>query len=123
MPRFLLDEQISPAIARGLRRQSAARTVLALAEWEDGRFLGASDELILSAAAAQKLILVTYDRRTIPPLLKNWAEAGRSHGGVVFGDEKTVPASDIGGLMRALLQLAQASARWDWTSRVCFLRR
>ena len=36
----------------------------------------------------QKLTLVTYDRRTIPPLLKDWAEEGRPHAGVIFVDEK-----------------------------------
>jgi hypothetical protein len=49
-------------------------------------------------AAEQDLTLVTYDRRTIPPWLKAWAEEGRRHGGVVFVDEKTIPPADIGGL-------------------------
>jgi len=31
---------------------------------------------------AQGLTLVTYNRRTFPPLLKTWAEEGRTHGGL-----------------------------------------
>ncbi|MGB2653232.1 MAG: hypothetical protein WAN62_05605, partial [Candidatus Acidiferrum sp.] len=71
----------------------------------------------------QGLTLVTYDRRTIPPLLKTWAEEGRKHGGVIFVDEKTISPADTGGLVRALGELARATARWDWSDRVCFLRR
>jgi hypothetical protein len=56
-----------------------------MVEWEDGYFLGQEDSACLREAAAQGLTLVTHDRRTIPPLLKTWAEEGRTHGGVVFG--------------------------------------
>ncbi|HWR17730.1 MAG TPA: hypothetical protein VN577_23070 [Terriglobales bacterium] len=52
------------------------------------------------------MTFVTYDRGTIPPLLKVWAEEERSHGGVLFVDEKTISPTDIGGLVRALISLA-----------------
>ena len=45
--------------------------------------------------------------RTIPPLLKAWAEEGRPHGGVIFVDEKTISPADIGGLVWALARLAK----------------
>jgi hypothetical protein len=94
-----------------------------MAEWERGSFLGLDDSAFLGKAAAQGFTLVTYDRRTIPPLLKAWAQEDRSHGGVIFVDEKTVPPHDIGGLVRAVLNLFEETGRWDWTNRVCFLRR
>ena len=56
-------------------------------------------------------------------MLKTWAEEGRSHGGIVFVDEKTISPSDIGGLVWALASLARETGRWDWTNRVYFLRR
>jgi hypothetical protein len=123
MVKLLLDEHISPEVAGGFRDGRDKPTILSLVEWETGRFLGQPDELILKIAAAQKLTLVTYDRKTIPPLLKMWAESGRDHGGVVFVDERTIPPSDFGGLIRALQKLARESAHWNWTNRICFLRR
>ena len=123
MLKLLLDEHVSPDVAEGLRRRSKSLTVHGLAEWEGGRFLGMADEVILKEAAAQKLTLVTYDRKTIPPLLKMWAEAGHAHGGVIFVDEKSIPPSDFGGLIRTLQKLFHDSTKWDWTNRVCFLRR
>ncbi len=123
MLKLLLDEQISPDVAEGFRRRQKTPVLWCLPEWEDGRFMGLPDDLVLEEAAAQKLTLVTYDRKTIPPLLKTWAEAGRGHGGIVFVDEKTIPSSDFGGLVRALQKLCRETAKWDWRNRVCFLRR
>jgi hypothetical protein len=122
MLRLLLDEHLSPDIAEGLRRKCKTLTVHGLAEWEGGRFLGLTDEAILQEAAAQKRTLVTYDLKTIPPLLKTWMEAGHDHGGVIFVDNKTIPSSDFGGLVRALQKLFRETAKQDWTNRVCFLR-
>jgi len=123
MLKLLLDEHISPAVAEGLRRRNRPLTVLCMAAWEQGAFLGQPDFVCLQQAAVQGLTLVTYDRRTIPPLLKTWAEEGRKHGGVIFVDEKTISPADTGGLVWALSELARATAKWDWSDRVCFLGR
>jgi hypothetical protein len=123
MLRLLLDEHISPAVAAGLVRRHRSLTVHSMVGWEDGRFLGQDDSSCLESAAQQRLTLVTYDRRTIPPLLKTWAEEGREHGGVIFIDEKTISPADIGGQVRALSNLIRAAAKGNWTSRVCFLQR
>jgi hypothetical protein len=123
MLKLLLDEHISPDVADGLRRRNRVLEVHFLAEWENGEFLGQEDSGCLDQVAAQGLTLVTYDRRTIPPLLKVWAEEGRSHGGVIFLDEKTVSPADIGGLVRALTRLIRETAEWEWTNRICLLHR
>ncbi len=123
MLKLLLDEHISPGVATGLRLRSRAIKVHAMAEWAGGNFLGREDSACLREAAAQGLTLVTYDRRTIPPLLKAWAEEGRSHGGVIFVDEKTISPADLGGLVWALAKLAKEAAHWDWKDRIAFLRR
>ena len=87
------------------------------------KFLGQEDSTCLQEASPQRLTLVTYDRRTIPPLLKNWAEEGRQHAGVIFVDEKTISPADIGALVQSLRVLMKEARNWDWTDRICFLRR
>ena len=123
MLKLLLDEHISPDVAEGLKRRHRSLVVQWMAGWENGNFLGQDDSSCVLEAAAQRLTLVTYDRRTIPPLLKMWAEEGRRHAGVIFVDEKTISPADIGGLVLALGKLVKETGKWDWTDRVLFLRR
>ena len=123
MLKLLLDEHISPRVAYELRRRNGSLVVEFIAEWEEGEFLGQDDAACLQTAAAQRLTLVTYDRRTIPLLLKAWTEEGRNHGGVIFVDEKTISPADTGQLVHALFNLWEQSARWDWKDRVCYLER
>jgi hypothetical protein len=122
--KLLLDEHISPAVTRGLRAAAGALAeVAALREWQDGAWLEAPDALLLQAAAADGWTLVTYDLRTIPPLLKDWGEQGIAHGGVILVDERSIAPSDFGGLIRALERLAAALAAADRQNRVVFLTR
>jgi len=123
MLKLLLDEHISGRVATGLRRIDRTIRIQSMVEWEDGGFLGRDDEACLREAAVQRLTFVTYDLRTIPPLLKVWAETGRSHGGIIFVDEKTIAPSDIGGLVRGLAAVTKACREWDWNNRVLFLHR
>ena len=123
MLRLLLDEHISPAVAIGLLRHNKSLSVHCLVDWENGNFLGRDDAACLTEAAEQGLTLVTYDRRTIPPLLKIWMEEGRRHGGVIFVDEKTISPADIGGLVHTLTRVYRTLGTERWTDQVCFLQR
>jgi hypothetical protein len=123
MLKLLLDEHISPGVARSMRRRDPKIAVFAMVDWEEGSFLGQEDSACLREAAHQKLTLVTYDLRTIPPLLKDWAEEGWHHAGVIVIDEKTIFPGDIGGLVQSLGTLVKEARDWDWTDRIFFLRR
>jgi hypothetical protein len=122
MLKLLLAEQITSKVASGLRRCCPGLAVYEMAEWEGGNFIGQPDAACLREAARQRLTLVTYDRLTIPLLLKTWADEGRRHGGVVFVDEKTIPQEKASELPRAMAMLAKETAAWEWRDRVYFLR-
>ncbi len=119
--KLLLDAHISPAVARSL--SSAGIDVTPLRDWQGGAYLEAVDDLILQAAHGAGWTLVTYDLRTIPPLLKLMAEQGASHSGVVLVDERSLAQNDIGGLIRALTRLAASLGAASWENRVVFLSR
>ena len=122
MLKLLLDEHISAEVANGVQRRNRSLVVYPMVQWQSGNFLGKEDSVCLLEAGKQRLTLVTYDRRTIPPLLKLWAEEQRSFGGVIFVDEKTISPADIGGLVRALISLAGEAGEMDWTDQVYVLR-
>ncbi|MFY9747586.1 MAG: DUF5615 family PIN-like protein [Acidobacteriaceae bacterium] len=119
---LVLDEHLSPKIAARLRELDLQVIVRAMSEWEGGFFLGRPDAEILAEAARQRLILVTYDCRTIPPLLQSWREQGRSHAGIIYVSQRTVSSDDIGSLVRSLAWVVREFGGSDWTDRQEFLR-
>ncbi len=125
MLRFLLDEHLSPDLVAAVQTLQAEIVVISLPEWGKGRYVGADDRTILAAAYEQGLTLVTYDQKTIPPLLVAWGERATPHAGVVFGSIHTIPTSDIGSLAlaRALVRLWRRDADLDWTNQVAYLTR
>jgi hypothetical protein len=121
MLHFLTDEHISPAVAEQARHKLSGIKITALQHWHEGDFLGTPDTVFITQAIKEGLALVTYDQKTIAPLLKSWAEQGFNHSGIVFVDEKTIAPWDLGGLVKALCLLWQVQRRLDWTNRVIFL--
>ncbi len=119
--KLLLDEHLAPVLAQ--RIVEAGTDAVALRDWHAGAYLEQSDDTILRAAYQEARTLVTYDLRTIPPLLKTWAEQGVTHSGVIFVDTRTIAPSDIGGLMRALLHLTTQLGDVSWENRVVYLGR
>ena len=79
--------------------------------------------MVLREANRAKLTLVTFDLKTIPPLLRLWTEQGIDHAGVILVDEKTFTQNDIGGLIAGLCALWKAESDAIWTNRVIYLRR
>jgi len=55
-------------------------------------------------------------------LLRQWAEQGVDHSGVILVNERTLPQNDVGGLFAALCAVWRAHGDWDWTNRVIYLR-
>ena len=123
MLRLLLDEHLSPDVARGVAAQRPACIVLCLQDLGSEEWLGASDERLLSAACEPELTLVTYDQRTIVPLLRRLAEAGTPHAGVVLVNGRTIAANDVGGLVRALIDLFDRHGPEGLRDRVLYLSR
>lgn len=79
--RLLLDAHVS-----GRRVGGALRThgheVRALDE--ERQLEGLADDEVLALAAAEQRILVTHNVAHFPAILREWAEASRSHAGVIL---------------------------------------
>lgn len=79
--RLLLDANLSPRGVGGPLRE-AGHEVRALAA--ESALEGLDDPEVLALAADESRILVTRNSRDFAPILRDWAEAGRSHAGCIL---------------------------------------
>ena len=120
MLQILTDEQIDPDVAVAVKKRCRGFLAVSLFDWLDGHFVSASDEEVLREAARHGLTLLSFDLRTIPPLLRAWGERGVDHGGAIFVDRKSFSQNDIGGISKALVELWELQGKLDWKNR-CFV--
>jgi predicted nuclease of predicted toxin-antitoxin system len=118
--RLLLETHFPAALARQLQRHGIDAETLQ--DWQGGVFRTAGDEAILTAAAADGRVLVTYDVKTIPTRLMLWAEEERRHAGVILVSSTSFPTTDIGRLLRALVHVLNAVQDQGWADRIVYLR-
>jgi predicted nuclease of predicted toxin-antitoxin system len=76
---FLVDQNFNEHIVDGLTRRD---TTLAFTHVRDVGLAAAPDPTILEWAAAHGLVLLTHDRRTIPPFAYDRVAAGLPMSGV-----------------------------------------
>jgi predicted secreted protein len=119
--RLILDIHVPSAVARGL--QAVGIDVVTAATWNHGNIRTAADETILTVAAQENRILVSYDARTLRPLARAWAELGQRHAGIILIDDHTFRQNDIGGIVHALRRLVAERGNDDWHDRMEYLQR
>jgi len=121
MLRLLLDEHLSQAIAEQVRAHNPQIPIVSIHAWRGGSYCGIADDLILETAREEQLTLVTYDQRTILPVISLWGVEGRSHGGLIMISERTIRSNGFGALVRNLLMLWELRGNEDWTDQMLYL--
>lgn len=119
MLRLLTDSHVPPAVCAAARKLQPLE-IIALRDWHHGKHLHSEDAQLLSLAWKERITLVTYDVSTIPRHLKNRAENGLSHAGVIFISRR-FGQNAVGRIARALAQLWKNHQAEDWTNRTYFL--
>lgn len=117
-----MDAHISPRVAEQVKVNRPEIVTYSLQEWRGGALLEEGDDVILEAAVQERLAFVTYDQRTIAPLVMQWAMDGRDHAGVIFIDDKSIAQQDVGGKVLALISLWKLADSHDWTNAVSYLK-
>jgi predicted nuclease of predicted toxin-antitoxin system len=119
---LLLDENLSPEVAKQIVEKRPDISIMSVHHWHEGRYKAERDEAILLAAASEEKTLVTYDQKTILPILMRWGQTEVSHAGVIFVDDRTIASNNFGALVRSLIAHWNACHEETWTNRVDFLR-
>jgi predicted nuclease of predicted toxin-antitoxin system len=101
---ILLDEDNSHRVAEGLRQ----RGIDAISVHEIGRSRrGLSDEDQLAFATQQGRVLITYNRADYQLLDWTWRLERRSHAGILWAAERSIPRRAFGDLIRAIEYVAR----------------
>ncbi len=108
--RLLLDANLSPRRIAVLLRE-LGHDVLALAE--DAVYEGLSDPQVLELAASAERVLITRNSRDFAPIAREWAEAQRSHAGLIL--IWTLGHSQFAGILAGIeYQLGRWPAQAQW---------
>ncbi len=101
---FLLDEDISYRVAEGLRQHGVDAISVHEAS-RANRSLSDEDQLVFAASAGR--VLVTYNRADFQVLDAKWRMQGRTHAGILWCAERSIPRRAIGDLVSALESFAR----------------
>lgn len=117
--KLFLDAHISARRVATPLREEGHDVRAADEERELDRFTA---EELLSIAAAEGRIFVTFDVKDFPVIARRWAEAGRAHAGcaIVVGIDHGEFGATLDRLAR---ELAARPDEADWTDLTLFLAR
>lgn len=119
--RLLADENTSHRIVSACRRFAHGFPIIHIARWQDGGWLGLDDAALLISCAEADLVLVAFDRATLPCHAGQVIRAGESHGGLILF-RRSIRSTDYGNQARLVTGLWSGKGRdWDWTNRVVYL--
>ena len=115
-PRFLLDEHISKAIQRQLRRMDTNLDVLAIGD-QGAPATGTSDPDILLWIEENGYILVTENRSTIPVHIRDHYASGHQFPGVFW----IRPGTEMGAVINELYIIWMASDAEDYRNSTFYI--
>src|SRR5438876_645472 len=110
--RLLADENTSHRLVAGCRRLVPGFPIVHVARWQDGSWLGLDDAALLIACAEAGLVLVAFDRRTLPWHAGQVLRTGESHGGLILF-RRTIRTTNFGHQARLLTEF-WADEGQDW---------
>lgn len=119
-PRLLADENTSHRLVSACRQIEAGFPMLHISEWGDGAYLSAKDPALLMTLREAALILVGFDRASLPMHASQLTREGLGHAGVILF-RRSVSALAYGKQARLLVELLREGENWDWADRIEYL--
>lgn len=81
-PRLLADENTSHRLVSACRQIQSNFPIIHIADWIDGAYLSAKDPALLMALREADLVLVGFDRASLPMHAGTLTREGLGHGPV-----------------------------------------
>lgn len=113
-PRFLLDENLDPDIAREVRRHDPSVDILYVGE-DGAPPLGTLDPAILDFCETERRILITNNRASMPTHVADHLAAGKHYWGVLNTRARKPPIGQIVEQIRVIAGASEAEEYYDLT--------
>ena len=121
-PRLLADENTSHQLVSACRQIEAGFPLIHISDWENGAYLSVKDPALLMTLREHEMILVGFDRASIPLHAGTLTREGVGHAGVILF-RRSVGTTAYGKQARLLVNLWNEGKNWDWADRIEYLPR
>ena len=121
-PRLLADENTSHRLVTACRQIDSGFPLVHISDWQDGAYLSVKDPALLMTLRESKMILVGFDRASIPMHAGELTREGLGHAGVILF-RRSVSAIAYGRQARLLVDLWREAEDWDWADLIEYLPR
>lgn len=118
--RLLADENASHRLVAACRRIEIGFPLLHVADWEKGAYLSTKDPALLMVLRESNMILVSFDRSSLPMHAGKLTRESLGHAGVILF-RRAVPAAAFGAQARLLVNFWREARDWDWADRIEYL--
>ena len=121
LPRFLADENTSHRLVSACGDLVESFPIVHIASWQGGSWLGLDDVALLVSCGAEGLILVAFDRATLPWHAGQVVRAGDDYAGLILF-RRAVRSTNYGQQAQLLTQFwTDEGQTWDWRNRIVYL--
>jgi hypothetical protein len=115
--RLLADENTSHRLIAAYRQIEAGFPIIHISDWKDGAYLSVKDPALLMALRESEMVLVGFDRASIPMHAGELTREGLGHAGVILFRRSVAPIA-YGKQARLLVNFWRAAQDWDWADRI-----
>jgi hypothetical protein len=120
--RLLADENTSRRFVAACLSIEARFPIIHIADWKGGAYLSVKDPPLLMALRESEMVIVGFDRATLPMFAGNLTREGLGHAGVILF-RRAVPQIAFGKQARLLVDFWREASAWDWADRIEYLPR
>ena len=119
-PRLLADENTSHRMVSACRRIDPTFPLVHISDWEDGAHLSVKDPALLMTLRESDMVLVGFDRASLPLHASTLTREGLGHSGAILF-RRSVGSIDYGKRARLLTEMWRVGRIWDWSDRIEYL--
>lgn len=116
-PRLLADENTSHRLVSACRQMDAEFPLIHISDWENGAYLSVKDPVLLMTLRGHEMILLSFDRASIPLHAGTLTREGVGHSGIILF-RRSVPTTAYGRQARLLVNFWGEARNWDWADRI-----